>query len=190
MNRPRRCDQVGTIHHVTLKGHNGCNIFCQDRDCESFLRRLSRLCEEHGGILHAYCLMRNHVHLILSLRKDHAMGRIMMAAAGGHSRRMNRILGRRGTLWSQRYWSEPLEDDQRIATCQLYIESNPVRAGLVERPEHFEWSSYRAHAFGADSTDATPSGWYMGLATSAAERQTLYQRMMADYLRKWRVRSE
>lgn len=188
MNRPRRFDQAGTIHHVTLKGHDAGNIFCQDTDCVSFLKLLSSLCQNHGGVLHAYCLMRNHVHLILSLKEDRAMGRIMMATAGGHCRRMNRILGRRGTLWSQRYWSEPLEDEQRIATCHLYIESNPVRAGVVELPERFQWSSYRTHAFGVEDSPATPGDWYMALAAGAASRQVRYQRLMSEYLQQWRVR--
>jgi putative transposase len=190
MNRPRRCDQAGTIHHVTLRGHNAGNIFCQDTDCESILKLLARQCNRCGGVLHAYCLMRNHIHIILSLKEDHSMGRIMMAVAGGHCRRMNRILGRRGTLWSQRFWSEPLEDNQRIATCHLYIESNPVRAGMVELPEQFQWSSYRTHAFGAESLSTTPCDWYMSLATTDASRQTRYHRMMSDYLNQWRVRRD
>jgi putative transposase len=103
---------------------------------------------------------------------------------------MNRILGRRGTLWSQRYWSEPLEDNQRIATCHLYIESNPVRAGMVEMPEQFQWSSYRTHAFEGEASPATPSDWYMTLAPTAACRQARYRLMMSDYLQQWRVRRE
>jgi putative transposase len=189
MNRPRRRDQAGTIHHVILKGHNRGNIFCHDKDCHNFLDSLSRQARTWDCTLHAYCLMRNHIHLILSVQRNGRMGRVLKVAAGRHTQRMNQQLGRSGSLWIGRYWSEPMEDDQRIATCHLYIESNPVRAGLVEEPQHYMWSSYLAHAHGDPNPHVTPTLWYQGLATTSSGRQDAYRQLMADYLTAWRVRT-
>jgi putative transposase len=190
MSRPERCDTAGTIHHVILTGHNRYNVFQQDADCSSFLSRLQGLVRRDKSALHGYCLMRNHIHLLLSLGKDNAMQRLMQSACSGHSRYMNRKLTRSGSLWNQRYWSEPLLDDDRIATCHLYVDSNPVRAGIVKRPGDYHWSSYLTHAQGKPSTLIVHTSWYLGLAETEVGRQSAYGRLMSEYLDKWRVRCQ
>ncbi|MFA7332508.1 MAG: transposase [Candidatus Delongbacteria bacterium] len=190
MSRPERCDIAGSIQHVILTGHDRCNVFHQDADCSSFLSRLQGLIRRDHCALHGYCLMRNHVHLILTIGKDNAMQRLMQSACSGHSRRMNRQLARSGSFWNQRYWSEPLLDEDRIATCHLYVDSNPVRAGIVQRPADYRWSSYLIHAHGEPSTLIVPTPWYLGLAETASGRQAVYRRLMSVYLDKWRVRCQ
>lgn len=144
MPRFARLVVPGLPHHVTQRGNRRQPVFFSDADYRLYLRLLAASCERSGTAVWAWCLMPNHVHLILA--PSHADG--LRAALGeAHRRYTNHVNAReewRGHLWQSRFASFPMDEDWTIA-CARYVELNPVRAGLVARPEDWPWSSARTH---------------------------------------------
>jgi putative transposase len=116
-------------------------------EAASFLTYLATLREGKGALacrLYAYCLMTNHVHLIVDPGDDPAsLGRLMQRVAGRYTWIRNRHLGRTGSAWESRYRSSPIDSERYLLACCRYIDLNPCRAGIVDRPEQYRWSSYR-----------------------------------------------
>jgi putative transposase len=129
-------------HHVILRGNNRQMIFSGESD----MQRMLGLLEEHGvaqGVdVHAYVLMANHLHLLLTPRRDGALSLMMQAVGRSYVRAFNQAHGRTGTLWEGRYRSSLIQTERYLLTCMAYIDLNPVRAGLVEAPEDYPWSSH------------------------------------------------
>jgi putative transposase len=95
--------------------------------------------------VYGYCLMTNHVHLIIDPGSDeNNLGLLMKRLAGRHTRRINRLERRTGTSWEGRFKCSPIESDRYLLACTRYVDLNPVRARMVARPEDYAWSSYRA----------------------------------------------
>jgi putative transposase len=132
--------------------------------------------------VHAYVLMTNHVHLLLS--SGNATGpSILMRRLGQHYvQYFNRRHARSGTLWEGRFRSCLVEDERYLLICQRYIELNPVRAGMVGDPGHYKWSSYRANAFGAEDPFITPHLIYTGLGRHDGERRATYRDLFKEAL--------
>lgn len=157
MPRPARQVLPGVPHHVTQRGNCRQPIFFGDDDHAFYLSLLSHNCRKGGISVWAWCLMPNHVHLILA--PSHADG-LRAALAPTHTRyavEMNRRHGWCGHLWQGRFASVPM-DERHLYACLRYVELNPVRAGLAERPEAWRWSSARAHLglAGDGITDLAP----------------------------------
>ncbi|EJN20392.1 transposase [Pseudomonas sp. GM78] len=130
-------------HHIVQRGHNRQVVFADARDFEYYLSDLRELKEALGLRVYAYCLMTNHVHLLLSPGDTPAsLGRLMKALAARMTRYRNRLEGRSGTLWESRYKSSIVQSDTYLLACSRYIELNPVRAHIVLKAEHYPWSSY------------------------------------------------
>ena len=131
-------------HHVIQRGHNRQVVFAISTDYLFYLDNLREWKEKTGCKVYAYCLMGNHVHLLID-PGDHEsnLGLLMKRVAGRQTRRVNKLEGRTGTLWEGRYKSSPVSSDEYLLACCRYIELNPVRAGIVAAPEDYEWSSYR-----------------------------------------------
>ena len=130
-------------HHVVQRGHNRQAVFVDDGDYESYLSTLHEFKNECGVRVLSFCLMTNHVHLLLAPEESGGIGMLMKRLAGRHTRRHNRLEGRRGTLWEGRYKSSPVQSDNYLLACCRYIELNPVRARMVSSAEDYRWSSYR-----------------------------------------------
>lgn len=134
----------GYPHHIIQRGHNKQVVFAEEADLEYYLATLADFKDALGVQVHAFCLMTNHVHLVLQPGEEIAsLGRLMKRLAGRQTRHVNRQEGRSGTLWESRYKSSPIQTDAYLLACCRYVELNPVRAGMVERPEGYRWSSYR-----------------------------------------------
>lgn len=133
----------GFPHHVVHRGHDRQPIFRRSGDYERYLATLAEFKDRYRVKVYAYCLMTNHVHLLLEPADGHGMARLMRRAAGRHTRRLNAREGRRGTLWEGRYGSSVVDRDAYLLNCVRYIELNPVRAGLVRDPAGYAWSSCR-----------------------------------------------
>lgn len=134
-------------HHLVQRGHNRRDVFFSDADRTAYLETLVEFREELALKVYGYCLMTNHVHLIVDPGDDGAnLGRLMKRLAGRHTRRINRRMNRSGTLWGGRFKCSGIETDRYLLTCLRYVDLNPVRAGLVAHPGEFRWSSYRAHS--------------------------------------------
>lgn len=163
-------------HHVVQRGHNRQVVFAHDDDYRRYLRDLRELKGTFGVKVYAYCLMTNHVHLLLAPGESvTALGQLMKALAARATRYRNRLEGRTGTLWESRYKSSVVQTDAYLLACSRYIELNPVRAQMVADPADFIWSSYRSRV-GLESNswlDADPC--FEGLGDSHSQRCEHYE---------------
>jgi putative transposase len=143
---PRRARIVipGAPHHVTQRGNRRERVFHTPADAGAYLDLLHKYAVEFSIEIVAYCLMPNHVHIVLVPRSADALHRALKALHGRYAQRVNRLLGHRGHVWQDRYFSSPL-DAGYFANAVRYVELNPVRAGMVARAEDFRWSSAQVH---------------------------------------------
>jgi len=145
MGRALRHEEKNGVYHATSRGNDGRDIFIDAQDRIAFLVRLSRITEERGWLVYAYCLLTNHYHLVLRIpRGELSAG--MKALNGGHSQRTNRRHGRTGHLFRNRFFASPVETPEHLLEALRYVALNPVRAGLCAQPGEWPWSSYRASA--------------------------------------------
>lgn len=131
-------------HHIVQRGHNRQVVFVGDEDYRYYLENIKEWKTRLGCKVYAYCLMSNHVHLIVDPGKRiENLALFMKRVAGRQTRYVNKLERRTGTLWEGRYKSSPIKADEYLLSCSRYIELNPVRAGIVDEPEHYVWSSFR-----------------------------------------------
>jgi len=174
--RSRRIVVPHLPHHVVHRGHDRKPIFAEEADYRRYLDRL-RDCKTRFSVkLYAYCLMTNHVHLIVDPGDDvQSIAHLMKRLAGGFTQYVNKLENRTGTLWEGRYRSTPVDSEHYLLTCCRYVELNPVRAGLVRHPRDYRWSSYRQKA-GLDLDrwlDLDP--YYLSLGQSWQKRAETYE---------------
>jgi len=131
-------------HHIIHRGHNREPVFLGEGDYRHYLRNLFELKRMFRCRVYAYCLMPNHVHLLLDPGPDPKnLSLLMKHLAGRQARYCNRVQGSSGAVWEGRFRSSPVAPEY-VPPCCWYIELNPVRAYLVDRPEDYGWSSYRS----------------------------------------------
>lgn len=143
MARKLREDFEGAIHHVYARGNDRQAIFLSDLDRRFYLATLRRVVMERGWGCLAYCLMPNHVHLLIETPRAN-LGRGMQVLHGKYAQRFNQRHGRHGHLFQGRFGAVRVKDDAQLWMAAAYIAGNPVRAGLCERPEEWRWSSHAA----------------------------------------------
>lgn len=177
MARLPRLTVPGLPHHLIQRGNNRQSIFIDEVDCANYLRELRELAEAHSLAVHAYVLMPNHVHLIVTPGEDGALGRMMQALGRRYVRRFNDRHKRTGTLWEGRYRSTVIEADRYLVACMRYVELNPVRAGLVDEPALFRWSSHAHHVGLRVDPVVTEHTVYWALGNTPFERQVAYRRL-------------
>ncbi len=166
-------------HHVVQRGHNRQAVFAVDADYRYYLETLRTWKVEFDIRVYAYCLMTNHVHLLLEPPDEVAsLGRLMKRLAGRQTRYVNRLEGRSGSLWEGRYKSSPVQTEQYFLSCCRYIELNPVRAGMVAHPDQYHWSSFRARKFGVGNEWLDRHECYMALGESERARRDRYMRFV------------
>ena len=141
-------------HHVTQRGNRRETIFFSDADYALYRDTLATQCRKHVVQCWAYCLMPNHVHLILVPADALGLSRAVAETHRRYSAIINTRLGVTGHLFQSRYASAPMDEDHLLAAAR-YVAMNPVRARLVERAEDWRWSSVRAHLDGRDDKLAT-----------------------------------
>ena len=149
MARLARVVVPGLPHHVTQRGNRRQQTFFSDDDYQAYKDLVAEHCGEAGVAVWAYCLMPNHVHLILVPETGAGLAEGLGAAHRRYTRRVNFREGWRGYLWQGRFASFPL-DEAHLHAAGRYVELNPVRAGLVRRARDWPWSSARTHLKGRD----------------------------------------
>lgn len=179
MARHPRYILPGQPQHVIQRGNNREAIFLTPGDYHRFGAYLRDACNRHGCLVHAYVLMTNHVHLLLTPAGPSSIGLVMQSVGRCYVQHFNRWHGRTGTLWEGRYKAVPIDTAQYLLTCYRYIERNPVRAGMVDDPADYRWSSYRANAGGDHDPLVTPHDLYTRIGATARERQAAYRAMCA-----------
>ena len=182
MPRPPRLELPGVAHHVIQRGNNRAPCFFGDADRRFYLKCLEEAAGRRGCELHAYVLMGNHVHLLVTPAEPGALGVMMQDLSGRYVRVINRIHARTGTLWEARFRSSLVDSENYLLVCQRYIELNPVRAGLVVKPDEYPWSSHSFYASGRASRLITEHPVYIRLGLTAAERRNAYLSLFAEAL--------
>jgi putative transposase len=177
MPRHARFSLAGVPMHVLQRGHNRSACFFDPSDHRYYLDRLRELSEAFGCAVHAYCLMTNHVHLLLTPPTESAAGRMMRLLAQHYSQYVNRTYERRGTIWEGRFRSSLVDSERYLLACHVYVERNPVRAGMVRLPRDYPWSSYRANAEGRVDRLLTPHPRYLALGDEPAARRAAYRHL-------------
>lgn len=177
---PRRARVIlrNTAHHIVQRGHNRQAVFVEEADYQYYLATLKEWKEKLGAKVYAYCLMTNHVHLVLDPGADEtSIGKLMKRLAGRQTRYVNYLEQRTGSLWEGRYKSSPIETETYLLACSRYVEMNPVRAGMVEKPEEYPWSSYRQKV-GLEERWIDDDACYRGLAREQSARYRRYKRFV------------
>lgn len=157
------------------RGHNRSAVFFDDRDYLEYLKILKRVADSCYCSIHAYVLMTNHIHLLLTPRAEDSISRLFQECGRQYVSYINRTYRRRGTLWEGRHRGMIVESASYLLTCMQYIERNPVRAGLVGCPEQYRWSSYGANALGEDNCIVSPHAEYMNLGQTLFARRRAYR---------------
>ena len=146
MPRSWRFILPGVAAHIIQRGNNRANCFRDDSDYLVYLANLRVLAEKYECAIHAYCLMTNHVHLLLTPQAAEACTAMMRDLGQRYVQYFNRRHARTGTLWEGRYRSSMVESSYYVLACYRYIELNPVRAGMVDHPTGYLWSSYAVNS--------------------------------------------
>ena len=163
--------------HIVQRGRHREACFFGEEDYQSYLHWLGDALGETGCQLHAYALMTNHVHLLLTPRKADAVPRLIMSLGRRYVQYINRTRDRIGSLWESRYKSSVIQAESWLLTCQRYIELNPVRAAMVDDPAHYRWTSHRHNALGQADCHITPHPLYTAMGATGKARQAAYRKL-------------
>ena len=144
MPRAARIVVPGYPHHITQRGNRKQKTFFRDDDYELYIALIKKYLAESGVAIWAYCLMPNHVHLIAVPDAADGLSKLLRVAHHKYARAINKRKGWQGHLWQERYYSFVM-DERHLLAAARYVELNPVRAGLCERPDQWRWSSVHAH---------------------------------------------
>jgi putative transposase len=176
--RPRLCI-ADTPLHIVQRGVNRQDCFREALDYRAYLAALLETSTRYDVAVHAYVLMTNHVHLLVSPTNDFGASRMMQQLGRKYVSYFNKAYQRTGTLWEGRFRSSMIDSSHYLFACYRYIELNPIRAGLVTAPEQYKWSSYRSNALGYSHENVTAHHDYMLLAEDRMDRCRLYRRLFA-----------
>jgi len=182
MPRTARLFLPGMPLHVVQRGVNRQACFRDVHDKHRYLDYLRTCLTGAPCDLHAYVLMNNHVHFLLSTQEVTHLSLLMKTLNQRYAQYFNWRHGRSGSLWEGRYKSCLVQGDRYLLTCQRYIELNPVRADIVDLPGQYRWSSYRGNAQGMQDDLLTPHPLYLSLGVTVPERQKAYQSLFQEKL--------
>jgi len=168
--------------HVIQRGNNRQPIFFEDENYIRYRGWLAEAAADYGCAVHAYVLMTNHVHLLVTPQKKNSLPRLMQSLGRRYVRSINAEYGWTGTLWEGRYRAAPIDSGEYFLACCRYIELNPVRARLAAHPRDYPWSSYPAHALGKPDALVADHPLFRRLGRSIAERQKGYRALFRSKL--------
>jgi putative transposase len=188
MPRPLRYDVVGVPQHVIQRGINRQRTFFSRRDCHRYLGWLSRAARECSCDVHAYVLMTNHVHLLVTPREPMAIAAMMQSLGRRYVLYVNHARGRTGGLWEGRYKASLVATGSYLWACYRYIELNPVRAGMVARPDEYRWSSFHRNSLGRRDAVVTEHPEYTELGDTVPVRAAVYSQIFDEGLEDTTVR--
>ncbi|AEG91890.1 transposase [Ramlibacter tataouinensis] len=178
MARLPRLTVAGYPHHIIQRGNNGQPVFSTSGDRETFLSILAEQARQRQVALHAYVLMDNHFHLLASPASAEAIPRWMQAVGRQYVRYYNQRMGRTGTLWEGRYRSNLIQAERYLLACMVYLDLNPVRAGLVAQAADYPWSSHAHYVGLRHDSLVTPHPLYWALGNTPFARELAYAELV------------
>lgn len=180
MPRQPRYFISGIPQHVIQRGVDRQAVFFESDDYELYLHSLDEAARRYDCQIHAYVLMANHTHLLVTPGSERTVPLVMQAMGRGYVQTLNKKYDRTGTLWQGRYKASLVQDDRYLLACHKYIELNPVRAGLVTSPGDYPYSSFAHNAGGNSDNLLTPHDIYESLASTSDERRAAYRNLFVD----------
>ena len=180
MPRRARLSVAGIAWHIIQRGNNRSACFHAERDYRRYLDELTKLSDRFGCAVHAYVLMTNHVHLLLTPERTDSAALLMKHLGQRYVQYINRTYRRSGTLWEGRFRSCLAQSEDYVLACYRYIELNPVRAGMVRHPRDYRWSSYTANAEGEAQALLTPHEQYQALDRTGETRREAYRGLFKE----------
>jgi len=182
MPRKPRFYLPGVPVHVVQRGNDRQAVFFADEDYAVYLSWLREGAEQHGCLVHAYVLMTNHVHLLMTPQAHDSISRTMQFLGRNYVGYVNHTYQRTGTLWEGRHKGSVIDSSAYALACSRYIELNPVRAGMVDTPSAYHWSSYGANALGIDGIWLKPTLEYEALGSDDEQRRRRYRDLFCHAL--------
>ena len=184
MARKPRFTLPGVPQHVIQRGHNREPCFYSESDHLRYLDNLKEAAERNSVAIHAYVLMTNHVHLLVTPGQPHGISHMMQDTGRKYVRYINHTYKRTGTLWEGRYKASLVDSEAYLLTCMRYIEMNPVRANMVEHPGDYRWSSYHSNAGAHQGSMLEAHPVYKRLGLSLEQQQYAYRELFRKDLDK------
>ncbi len=178
MARQPRYALPGQVQHVIQRGNNREAIFFRDDDYRFYLHCLAEACAQQQVDVHAYVLMPNHVHLLLTPSRAGGISKVMQSVSGRYAQYVNSTYRRTGTVWGGRYRSTIVDPHDYLLRCMCYIELNPVRSGLVTHPNEYPWSSFHGNARGAKDLVVVHHPVYQQLGENSEVRRARYHTLL------------
>jgi putative transposase len=178
MPRPHRIRIPGLTFHVVQRGHNGQRTFFSNDDFRRYIELVALSSRRYATEVHAYVLMSNHVHLLMTSSKASGISRTMQMVGSNYVREINEQYDRTGTLWEGRFRSSPIDSEFYCLACYRYIELNPVRAGLVSAPGDYRWSSFLENTGQQAPRLTEPHPSFLALGLTDAERVARYREIV------------
>ena len=182
MPRKPRIYLPGVPCHIVQRGINRAACFFTGEDYQFYLDCLKDAADRYEVAIHAYVLMTNHVHLLVTPSTSDGISRLMQLLGNRYVQYINKRYCRSGTLWEGRHKSSLVDAESYLITCYRYIEQNPVRAGMTEHPGDYRWSSYRYHALGEPDPIITDHGLYLAIDVTPEMRQHYYRELFRTEL--------
>ncbi len=182
MPRRTRLSVPGIPWHIIQRGNNRSACFFSEEDNLFYLETLREQAENHNCLIHAYVLMTNHVHLLLTPQKEDSAALLMKHLGQRYVQYINRTYQRSGTLWEGRFKSCLTQSEDYVLACYRYVELNPVRANMVCHPRDYLWSSYKANAEGKNNKLLTPHDQYLKISSNEMDRRKGYRALFKAHI--------
>jgi putative transposase len=187
MPRPTRLNLPDIPQHVTQRGNNRQACFFSNDDYRLYVSLLAKSCRKHQCEIHAYALMTNHVHFLMTPKIPEGVSLVIRDLGRDYVRTINKTRGRSGTMWEGRFKSSLVDKEHYCLICYRYIELNPVRAGMVQRPGEYPWSSFRCNALGEPDSLITPHECWLQLGGTSTDRKRTYLSLFDDVLEQQKI---
>lgn len=182
MPRRARLTAAGIPWHIIQRGNNRSACFYTEQDYQYYLQTLGEQAQRYECAIHAYVLMTNHAHILLTPEKSTGPSLMMKHLGQRYVQYINKSYKRSGTLWEGRFKSCLAQEDQYVLVCYRYIELNPVRSGMTSLPGDYPWSSYSHNGQGKTNTLITPHPLYLQLSGNKENRLTIYRDLFKAHL--------
>tara|TARA_R110002073_G_C9412255_1_gene575365 strand:- start:787 stop:1488 length:702 start_codon:yes stop_codon:yes gene_type:complete len=174
---------LGNVYDIFQKRNTRETCFFEPENYRTYLKYMSEVLPLYGNSLHAYCLMTNHVHLLITPCLENSISNLMKVVCSRYAQYINRKYSRTGTLWEGRHKSSAIDSQNYLLKCYRYIELNPVRASMVVRPEEYVWTSYHYNAWGYQDNLISAHETYLALGQKSQEhRCSIYRKLFKKTL--------
>ena len=182
MPRRPRITLPGVPLHLIQRGNNRQACFFADDDYRAYLDWLAEYARKSHCLIHAYVLMTNHVHLLMTPQTVEGASQVMQSLGRRYVQYVNRTYRRCGTLWESRHKASLIDAERYLLACYRYIELNPVTANMVPHPGDYRWSSYGANAWGRRDDLVSPHALYLALGVDGSMRRASYRELFTTHL--------